>query len=384
MACNPTRLELSNTAATTVNATISPDPGDGTAVVLTVPGLSISESQDTSSGAVSYTIATRTEATNSLWDATIQVGSNAPADVVVQIVATSAAQNVGVTVSSTGVTYCAPTGGALVANSLNGPVLFTAKNRSGQTITKGQVVYVSGHSGSETEVGLADADNASAMPAFGLVNDTSVNDNADVEVVTFGEINSMDTSAFSVSDIVYVSTTPGGLTATAPAGEASLIQNMGKVVRAHATQGIIKVIGAGRANATPNLDTDKMFLGNASNQSVSTALSAVALTKFSNDLSDSYSILIETPADKDYPIDGRAATARTITNFYAKTASGTCTATLKNLTDTTTIGTISVTSTGASAASLSNTSVDENDRVGITISSTSSADMLEMVVEYTG
>jgi len=43
--------------------------------------------------------------------------------------------------------------------------------------------------------------------------------------------------------------------------------------------------GAGRSNATPNLDQNKIFLGNASNQSVSTALSSIALSSFNDDLS---------------------------------------------------------------------------------------------------
>lgn len=111
MTCTPTRLELSNTDATTVNVTITTDPGDGVAVVLEVPGLSINESQGTSGAAVSYTLAARTEGTNSLWDGTLQVGTNAPADIVVQIVETSEAQTVGVTISDTDVSYCAPTGG---------------------------------------------------------------------------------------------------------------------------------------------------------------------------------------------------------------------------------------------------------------------------------
>jgi len=98
---------------------------------------------------------------------------------------------------------------------------------------------------------------------------------------------------------------------------------------------------------------------------------------------DSYLMLIESPSDKTYIIDGRVAAARTITNFYAKTSSGTCTATLKNVTDTTTIGTISVTSTGGSAASLSNTAVTENERLSIEISSNSSSEDLELVVEFT-
>lgn len=110
MSCNPTRLELSNTDATTVQITVTPDPGDGTTVYLEVPGLSITISAVTAGGVVSDVFAPRSEDTNSLWDGTIQVGTNAPADIVVQIVETASAQIVGVTVSGAGVSYCAPTG----------------------------------------------------------------------------------------------------------------------------------------------------------------------------------------------------------------------------------------------------------------------------------
>jgi hypothetical protein len=51
-------------------------------------------------------------------------------------------------------------------------------------------------------------------------------------------------------------------------------------VRASATEGIIKVGGAGRSAATPNLDNGKIFLGDGSNQAVSTALSSAAVTSF--------------------------------------------------------------------------------------------------------
>ena len=126
--------------------------------------------------------------------------------------------------------------------------------------------------------------------------------------------------------------------------------------------------------------------GGAGDKFKGVARSSIGLSEFDNDLpavQDSYLMLIESPADKTYIIDGRVAAARTITNFYAKTSSGTCTATLKNVTDTTTIGTISVTSTGGSAASLSNTAVTENERLSIEISSNSSSADLELVVEYT-
>ena len=154
---------------------------------------------------------------------------------------------------------------------LNGAVRFAAKNASGSTLLKGKVVSITGVSGNETTVDLADADNASARPAFGLVY-ADANNNAAVEVVTLGELAGLNTSAFSEGDTLYVSTTAGGLTTTPPTGEAADIQNIGRVIRSHASAGIIRVGGAGRANQTPNLDSAKIFLGDASNQSVATAV----------------------------------------------------------------------------------------------------------------
>lgn len=155
---------------------------------------------------------------------------------------------------------------------VNGAIRFAAKNESGATLLKGKVVSITGVSGNETLVDLADADNVSARPAFGLVY-ADANNNAACEVVTFGNLIGLDTSAFSEGDTLYVSTSAGELTATAPSGESADIQNIGRVIRSHASAGIIKVGGAGRANATPNLDSAKMFLGNASNQSASVAMS---------------------------------------------------------------------------------------------------------------
>lgn len=167
---------------------------------------------------------------------------------------------------------------------MNGAIRFKAKNDEGSAITKGQVLYIKGISGSVPTVGLADANDSSKMQAFGLAA-ANANDQAEVQVVTFGNLTDFDTSSFSAGDTVFVSTTAGALTATAPTGETSLIQNIGFVLRSDASAGIIKVGGAGRTNATPNLDQNKIFLGNASNQAVSTALSSVNLSSFNNDLS---------------------------------------------------------------------------------------------------
>lgn len=167
---------------------------------------------------------------------------------------------------------------------MNGAIRFKAKNDEGSAITKGQVVYIKGINGTVPTIGLADADDSAKMPAFGLAA-ANANDQAEVQIVSFGNLTDFDTSSFTLGTTVYVSTTAGGLTATPPTGETGLIQNIGKIVRSHASAGIIKVGGAGRTNATPNLDQNKIFLGNASNQAVSTALSSIALSGFNNDLS---------------------------------------------------------------------------------------------------
>jgi hypothetical protein len=171
-------------------------------------------------------------------------------------------------------------------SDLNGAIRFKAKNDEGAQITKGQAVYIKGLAGDGTTptVGLADANDASKMPAFGLAFNTA-NDQAEVQIVQVGNLTGLNTSGFSVGDTLYIDTTAGALVNTKPTGETSQLQNIGRVIRADNANGVIMVGGAGRSAATPNLDQNKIFLGNASNQSVSTALSSIALSSFNDDLS---------------------------------------------------------------------------------------------------
>ena len=206
----------------------------------------------------------------------------------------------------------------------------------------------------------ADTDASTARQSLGLVIGTDVaaeshvHDAADVTTGTFADARISESSVTQHADAID-------------------LNDLGDVN-----------IATGAGN-----DGDLVYFNNAGgagDKFKGVARSSIGLSEFDNDLpavQDSYLMLIESPADKTYIIDGRVAAARTITNFYAKTSSGTCTATLKNVTDTTTIGTISVTSTGGSAASLSNTAVTENERLSIEISSNSSSADLELVVEYT-
>ena len=156
---------------------------------------------------------------------------------------------------------------------LEGAVEFIAKNASGSTLNKGEVVYINGISGNIPTVDRADADNAAAMPAFGVVKENA-NNNAEVIVYTFGTLGNLNipSGTYSVGDTLYVSTTPGAFTNVKPTGESSLIQNIGQVSRVHSSAGSIKIVGAGRTAATPNLNENRIFIGNASNQAVTISL----------------------------------------------------------------------------------------------------------------
>lgn len=148
--------------------------------------------------------------------------------------------------------------------SLRGEIQFKAK--AGEALTKGDPVYISIYDtvGNTPIVGIAHANDSSKMPCFGLANE-SVSLNSSVNVVTFGTLSGLDTSGFSLGDTLYVSNT-GTLANSKPAGESSLIQNIGKVQRVDNSAGSIKVGGAGRTNDVPNLNQGNVFIGNASNQ----------------------------------------------------------------------------------------------------------------------
>jgi len=162
---------------------------------------------------------------------------------------------------------------------IDGAVRFTAKTT--EDLSKGDVVYVSGISGNTATVSKAKADDASKMPAFGLaIEDANANNN--LQIVTLGNLMDIDTSNFSEGQILYVSTTAGEYTTTIPSGESSQIQNIGKVLRSHAVNGAIKVGGAGRSNATPNLDNGKIFIGNGSNQSTTATLDTSIVVENTN------------------------------------------------------------------------------------------------------
>jgi hypothetical protein len=116
------------------------------------------------------------------------------------------------------------------------------RNESGGTLTAGTPVYASGYSvGQELVlVDAADATSASTMPVLGLV-EADISNNATGAIVESGLVKNIDTSSWSVGDVLFVSETAGTLTTTKPTGTA-LVEEVAEVLRSHATLGIVEVI----------------------------------------------------------------------------------------------------------------------------------------------
>jgi len=137
-------------------------------------------------------------------------------------------------------------------------------NQTGSLIPKGSPVYQTGTAGQTVTIGLADASDPATMPAIGI----TASDIADGDtgwVLHSGRIQGIDTSAFAEGDVVYVGV-GGGYTNVIPTGEGNLIQNLGFVTKVHATNGSGVILGAGRANAVPNLNDGNIFIGSNLNQ----------------------------------------------------------------------------------------------------------------------
>lgn len=129
----------------------------------------------------------------------------------------------------------------------------TVKNVSGGSLSKGTVVHASPSAnppnGNVIEVIAADYDNSTKMPAIGILNETIANE-AEGSAVMMGAVSGIDTSGFSIGDELYVGNL-GAFTNSKPATAGQLIQKIAVVIKSHASNGLIKIFGAGRSNDVP-------------------------------------------------------------------------------------------------------------------------------------
>jgi hypothetical protein len=149
---------------------------------------------------------------------------------------------------------------------LDGAISVGVFNNTASTLTKGQAVYITGAQGDEACVALANNQVAAQMPAMGIIKE-NISAGASGQAVTNGTMN-FTGHGFTVGADLYVNGA-GLLTETIPTGEGELLQKIAKALAPN----FILVQGAGRTNATPNLNDGNIFVGNGSNQAVSADLS---------------------------------------------------------------------------------------------------------------
>jgi hypothetical protein len=140
-----------------------------------------------------------------------------------------------------------------VPESLPPEVLrFRIKNDDSVTILRGAPVYATGSVGASGEVLVrrADCTNAAAMPAIGMCEQDLLA-NEEGYCVSMGVLREVNTSTYSVNQVVYVGSA-GAFQGTRPTDTTSLVQNIGRVIRVHASTGEILVMGPGRTNDVPN------------------------------------------------------------------------------------------------------------------------------------
>lgn len=150
-------------------------------------------------------------------------------------------------------------------------IFVSAKNTSGFDIPKGTAVHSSGVTGENININTASYDNPTLMPAIGITQEAITN-NAVGDVILTGRIQGINTSNLTEGATVYVNG-DGSLTSTKPTGSA-LIQNIGTCVKSNATEGEVLVLGSGRTNDLPNIQSGYAWVGNV--DQVPTAVSTAS------------------------------------------------------------------------------------------------------------
>jgi hypothetical protein len=135
------------------------------------------------------------------------------------------------------------------------------------TIAKGVPVYQAGYDNDLIVVEPCDASSGATMPCIGVTAEVLDDTNAK-KVVSFGEIQGVDTSAWANNTELWVAT-GGGFTTTRPTGGSTQIQRVATVLKGlDATGGSIKVFNTSRVAGLPNVTPNNIWVGNANGQPI--------------------------------------------------------------------------------------------------------------------
>ena len=118
-------------------------------------------------------------------------------------------------------------------------VQIIARNSTGVTLTKGQIVYLSGATGNRPNAVLSQANSeATSSKTIGWVT-ANIANNSDGFIGVSGSAHDLDTSAFTAGDLLWLSpTVAGGITSTLPVQPNHAVF-IGYCARSHPNQGRI-------------------------------------------------------------------------------------------------------------------------------------------------
>ncbi len=150
---------------------------------------------------------------------------------------------------------------------------------TGENITKGDPLYISGSQGANPIVYKADAADPNKMPVTFISNETIGASNT-TDAIILGLIEGINLTGYTAGQSIYVAE-GGGWSTNLPSGSNSITQLLGVVTKAGAG-GKGLVLNPGPA-LLPGLDTGKMWVGNGNNQPIEiTTASFVSSASFNS------------------------------------------------------------------------------------------------------
>ena len=145
---------------------------------------------------------------------------------------------------------------------------------TGESITKGDPLYISGSQGANPIVFKADAADPNKMPVTYVSNETIGAANT-TEAIILGHIEGIDLTGYTAGQTIYVAE-GGGWSLNLPSGSTSITQLLGVITKG-GSGGKGLVLNPGPAQL-PGLDTGKFWVGNGSNQPTEISSASFATT----------------------------------------------------------------------------------------------------------
>ena len=144
---------------------------------------------------------------------------------------------------------------------------------TGEAITKGDPLYISGSQGAKAIVYKADAAVSTEMPVTYIASET-IGAAEDSKGIVLGLIEGLDLTGYVAGDTIYVAE-GGGYSTSRPTGSNSITQLLGVVTKG-GSGGKGLVLNPGPATL-PNLESGHLWIGNGTNQPIPQTVSELGL-----------------------------------------------------------------------------------------------------------